>query len=155
MSDRTLFARKSAIVLYLAAQTAVLAYGLYMPDHVFGFQMFNETSRIKIHLLRQVRGQREPVPVVDAAWEALDRNGEIRTFRWADRVRYRPLARLDTYVGASYGVDAQLYRLERAMEDVLAHIPDDTETTGLVARVEARRNGRKAELVQIVSARHE
>jgi hypothetical protein len=155
VSDRSLLARKSAIVLYLAVQTAVLAYGLYMPDHVFGFQMFNETSRINVHLLRQVRGQAEPVPVVEGAWEAVDRHGQIRTFRWADRVRYRPLMRLDTFVHASYGLDAQLYRLERAMVDVLSHIPDDTETTGLIAHVETRRNGRPVEVVQIVSARHE
>jgi hypothetical protein len=127
---------------YIGAQIALIAFGLRAPDHVFGFQMFNEASRLQFQLFRKVRGQRRLVPVVDDAWEARDRAGVVRQFRWIDRVRYSKLSRSGVSRHASYGLDAQLFRLQAALDDVAAHIPDDAETRALVAIVQGSKNGR-------------
>jgi hypothetical protein len=54
---------------------------------------------------------------------------------------------------ASYGVDAQLFRLQRALDDVVGHLPRDSETKGLAADVSVRRNGRPPVVVHLESAR--
>jgi hypothetical protein len=127
---------------YIGAQIALIGYGLRAPDHVFGFQMFNEASRLRFQLARKVRGRGKAVPLVDDAWEARDRAGVVRQFRWSDRVRYPKLSRSGVSLHASYGLDAQLFRLQAALDDVAAHIPEDTETRALVATVEGSKNGR-------------
>jgi hypothetical protein len=141
------------IATYLVAQLAALGYGLSTPDHAFGFQMFNESSRIEFQLYRQVVGRAGLVPVPDGAWLAVDREGKVREFRWRDRVRYPPLARPGREVHASYGLDAQLFRLQAALRDVAAHIPDDAETVALIALVHASRNGRALEEMRLVGVR--
>jgi hypothetical protein len=45
-------------------------------------------------------------------------------------------------VSASYGVAAQLFRLQKALDDVAGHLDDDAETRGVVADVRVWRNGR-------------
>lgn len=146
-------ARAAAITTYLVAQLSALGYGLWTPDHAFGFQMFNESSRIEFQLYRQVAGRAGLVPIVDATWRAVSREGRVREFRWRDRVRYGPLARPGREVHASYGLDAQLFRLQAALRDVAAHIGDDAETTALVALVHASRNGRALDEIRLVAAR--
>jgi hypothetical protein len=127
---------------YVAAQISLLAFGLRAPDHVFGFQMFNESSRVQFQLFRKVRGKRHLLPVVDDAWEARDRAGRVHRFRWNDRVRYYVLGRSGVSMHASCGLDAQLFRLQAALDHVLAHIPADTRTQELTAVVHASLNGR-------------
>jgi hypothetical protein len=56
-------------------------------------------------------------------------------------VRDAILASLDVRVFASYGVDTQLARLQRALDDVADHVPEDGETTRLRADVVVRKNG--------------
>lgn len=109
--------------------------------------MFNESSSIKFELYRKVRrrGRERTLPIVDGSWQARTTSGEPRTFRWADRVRYGALLRTGEFVHATYGLDAQLFRLQRALEDVAAHIEDDRETVALVAEVETLKNGRPGE----------
>lgn len=109
--------------------------------------MFNESSSIKFDLYRKVRrrGAERLVPIVDGAWEARTTAGERRTFRWADRIRYGALLRTGEFVHATYGLDAQLFRLQLALEDVAAHIQEDRETVALVAKVETLKNGRPGE----------
>jgi hypothetical protein len=59
-------------------------------------------------------------------------------------VRDPILSAVDTRVFASYGVDAQLARLQRALDDVADHVPEDGETVRLRADVMVRRNGQEA-----------
>jgi hypothetical protein len=146
-------ARVAFAALYVAVMATVIVSAQFRPDHVFGFQMFNQSSKLEIHLSRKVRGRKKPVPVVDGAWEARDRRGTRRTFRWDDRVKDDVLRVLERRVHARYGLEGQLFRLQLALEDVLAHIPDDTETTGLVASVATLKNGRSPGVVQLEARR--
>ncbi len=145
-------ARLSIAAGYAVLQLGLIAYGLYAPDHVFGFQMFNESSRTAIHLFRQLDGG-ALVPVAGGAWEARDAAGRPHFLSWRERIHYGPLTRLDVSVHASYGLSAQLFRLQKALEDVAAHIPEDAQTRALVAVVDARHNGRKLPELRLIARR--
>jgi hypothetical protein len=126
--------RKILAVVYVVVQVALVATASARPDGVFAFRMFNESSTITIDLFRRVRqsdGNESLVPL-GGQWQA----------SWNDRVRDPILATLGRPVHAAYGVDAQLYRLQRALDDVAASMPQDHETVALVARVGVVRNGR-------------
>ena len=138
---------------YICAQIALIGFGLRAPDHVFGFQMFNESSDLGFQLFRKVRGQRKLVPLVDDAWQARDRAGVVRQFRWSDRVRYSTLNPSGPPRHASYGLDAQLFRLQAALDDVAAHIPEDAETRALIAVVQVSENGRPYREVRLTGKR--
>src|SRR3954471_1983099 len=85
---------------YLVAQIALLVRAQRSPDFVFGFQMFNASSDMKISLFRQVRrkGRTRLLPVVDGAWPVVAHSGESHEFRWHDRVHDGVLGTLDEYV---------------------------------------------------------
>jgi hypothetical protein len=135
---RTLFA-----ALYLALQAGLVLSSPLRADGVFSFQMFNESSTIRIHLWRRLstpEGERN-VPT-NGQWSA-----------WNERVKDPILGTLEREVHASYGVEAQLFRLQNALDDVASHLPGDTETVALMADVEVRRNGRPPIVRHIESAR--
>lgn len=140
---------------YLAVQTALLLRAQVTPDLVFGFQMFNASSDLKITLFRRVRraGRVRLLPVRDGAWQVRDRSGRLITYRWQDRVRDGVLSNLDRSVHASYGIDAQLYRLKFALGDVLGHLPSDHETEALLAVVDTLKNGRDPGQVRLEVSR--
>jgi hypothetical protein len=148
-------ARRVFAAGYLLSLTAAVTYGQIAPDHVFGFQMFNESSSLKIDLFREVvrDGRTEVLPIPDGEWDALDEHGASHHFSWNDRVRVSPLHRLGTFVHASYGLDAQLYRLEQALHDVARNVPLDHETRALVAEVETLKNGRDPGTVRLRAVR--
>jgi len=146
-------ARVVFALTYVVVMAWVIASAQWRPDHVFGFQMFNQSSNIDIHLARRVRGRRAPVPLVNGSWQARDARGKPHGFRWDDRVKDPVLRVLDQPVHAKYGLDGQLFRLQHALEDVLAHIPDDAETTGLVASVGTLKNGRFPAVVRLEAER--
>jgi len=146
-------ARIAFAVLYVAVMATVIVSAQFRPDHVFGFQMFNQASSIETHLFRRVRGKRKPVRVVDGTWQARDRRGALTTFRWNDRVKDPVLGVLDRPIHARYGLEGQLFRVGDALDYVLAHLRNDTETTGLVAEVWASKNGRAPELVRFEANR--
>ena len=137
-------ARAPFFCAYLAAQIAVLIWAERSPDFVFGFQMFNASSNMTISLFREVRhkGRVKLLPVEGGSWQAKDEHGAAHVFHWQDRVHDGVLGTLDTSVHASYGLEAQLYRLQFALEDVAAHTPEDHETRAWVAHVETLKNGR-------------
>jgi len=143
--------RAAFIVLFLGAELYAIAWGQRAPDHVLGFQMFNESSRITVQLFREVvrKRRRVLVPVPDGKWRARDGSGELRHYAWQDRIKYPPLDVLGVQVHASYGLSAQLFRLQAALEDVAAHIPHDTQTRALVAVVEATHNGRPPQTIRL------
>ena len=140
---------------YLGLQVATLLRAQASPDFVFGFQMFNASSDMKIALFRKVRknGRSRLVPVRNGTWQVKDGPGRRLTFRWQDRVHDGVLSNLDSYVHASYGLEAQLFRLRFALRDVLQHSPGDSETQALVAIVDTLKNGRESGRVQLEEGR--
>lgn len=115
--------------------------------------MFNETSRLTIHLFREVEHRRKRVllPVPDGHWLAPDASGRLREHAWHERVRAYalPLDTLERSVHASYGLAAQLFHLQAALDDAAHHLDTDTQTRALIAKVETVRNGRPGPLLQL------
>lgn len=146
-------ARAAFAAAFLAGQVALIAWAQRAPDHVFGFQMFNASSDMKISLYRQIRMYDKPyfLSLHGGVWEARDKNRVMHTFRWNDRVRDGVLGQLDHFVHASYGLDAQLFRLQSALDDVAAHSTADAEREALVAEVETVKNGRERRTVRLVA----
>ena len=81
------------------------------------------------------------IAVPNGHWQAPDANGRLRDYAWHDRVHYFPLKVLETSVRARYGLKGQLFHLQAALDDVVRHIPDDTVTRALVAKVDTIQNG--------------
>src|SRR5271154_5666712 len=142
MQDRSsswLNLRVTFAAVWIVGQAALIVTADARPDHIFGFRMFPEASTLEIHLSR-VTAQ-GTVPAVGGEWSATDGAGQLRHFSWHDRVRDPVLGPLDTRVFASYGIDAQLARLQRALDDVAGHIQGDAQTESLQADVTFSRNG--------------
>jgi len=133
-------ARVAFAACWIAGQASLILTAGARADHVFGFRMFPEASTLEIRLSREVGGQVVPAP--RGEWSARDAQGQLRHFAWHDRVRDPILSAIDARVFASYGVDAQLARLQRALDDVADHVPEDGETRRLRADVEVRLNSR-------------
>jgi len=145
-------ARGAFALLYVGVMVSVVVSAQFRPDHVFGFQMFNESSTVNIHLYRRVRGRREPEPLPDGAFR--DRDGrQVRWFRWHDRVHDPVLGHLDVPQHAKYGLAGQLFRLQLALDDFVARLPPEAATVGLVARVETLKNGRDPGIVRLRAVR--
>ena len=139
---------------WIAAQIVLILTADRRPDGAFGFRMFPESSSIKVVLYREVDGedgQRTKVHVDDGVWSARDSGGMSRRFSWYERVR-TPYWAFDRETHASYGAATQLTRLQSAVDDVAAHIPDDAETRRLVLEVTVRRNGREPVVHRITSS---
>jgi hypothetical protein len=141
--------RVAFAALWIGGQVALVLSAGARPDHIFGFRMFPEASTLEIHLWRDTAGGADHVP--RGEWSARDASGQLRHFSWHDRVRDPILSALDMRVFASYGVDAQLARLEHALDDVADHVPEDAETRDLRAEVVVRRNGGAPQTVSIRS----
>jgi hypothetical protein len=153
--DLPLKARAVFFFGYLALQALILVHAERSPDFVFGFQMFNASSEMKIDLFRQVRrkGRVRLVPVENGTWQAKDAQGALHEFHWQDRVHDGVLGTLGAYIHASYGLEAQLYRLQFALRDVATHTPDDHETLALVAVVDTIKNGHEPRQVRLEARR--
>ncbi len=142
---------------YLGIQAALLIRAQSSPDFVFGFQMFNASSELKISLFRKLRARHKRpsrlIPVTDGTWWVAGHDSAPRIYRWNDRVHDAVLGTLDRFVHASYGLDAQLFRLQLALDDVVRHLPGDDETEALVALVDTRKNGRDQPQQRLIAAR--
>ena len=140
---------------YLMLQAVLLVRAQRSPDFVFGFQMFNASSDMTISLFRQIRykGRTRLVPVVDGTWQVKDGQGGTREVHWQDRVHDGVLGTLDRSVHASYGLEAQLFRLRFALRDVVSHLPSGDETEALIAVVDTLKNGRERARVRLRAAR--
>jgi hypothetical protein len=137
----------------MGAQGSLILTAGQRPDRAFGFQMFNESSTLEVHLSRRVAGREGDVPVEDGTWVASDTAGQRRTFRWRDRVPQPALSTFDTPIHASYGAEAQLARLRLALDDVARYAADDVETIALVLDVQVRKNGREPTRARLTSVR--
>lgn len=149
MPDLPPAARVAFAAAWLAGQGALVLTGGSRPDGVFAFRMFPEASTIEVHLARDVGGATVPAP--GGEWSARDASGQLRHFSWHDRVRDPVLGAVDARVFASYGAAGQLARLQRALDDVADHVPEDGETRRLRATVTVWRNGREPETVTLES----
>jgi len=147
----TLFTRAVFVVAFFGLELVGIAWGQRTPDHVLGFQMFNETSRLTIRLFREVKQKRKRVlvPVRNGHWQAPDASGRLRDYAWQERVRSYPLNVLDRSVHARYGLAAQLFHLQAALDDVVRHLPEDRATLALVAKVDTLRNGSPGPQLQL------
>jgi len=134
-------------------QAALVLTASCRPDGIFGFRMFPEASTLEFELARVVGGVALPAP--GGEWSARDAAGQLRHFSWRDRVTDPVLSSPGTRVFASYGADAQLAHLQRALDDVARHEPEDAETERFVARVVVWRNGRMPSTTVLESAHRE
>jgi hypothetical protein len=140
-------ARVAFAACWIAGQSTLVLTAAGRPDGAFGFRMFPEASTLEIHLQRRVGDRVVPVP--RGEWSARDASGQLRHFSWHDRVRDPVLSVLDERRFASYGAEAQLERLRRALDDVSDHVPDDAETAQLQAVVVLWRNGRGPDTITL------
>jgi hypothetical protein len=142
-------------LLWLGGQAALVLTAGRRADAAFGFRMFSESSTINVALARAVEAPSGygtvTVPVTDGAWNARDESGTMHRIKWRDRVLEPALSTFDTTMHASYGVAAQLARLQAALDDVATHIPDDAETKQLFLDVTVRKNGREPVVVHLAS----
>ena len=148
-------ARLAFVVVFLGLQIALILTAELRPDRIFSFRMFNESSKLSFELFREVQGRRalRPVSVPNGVWQARTPAGELAEFRWTDRVRFPSLRTPSVFKHSPYGLDAQLFRLQKALEDVAAHIPQDTDTRALIAVADTLKNGRPAGRVTLRAAR--
>lgn len=145
-------ARAVFAALYVGVMFSVVASAQLRPDRVFGFQMFNESSTVNIHLFRRLRTSPRLVPLVDGEFDDRVR-GQARVFRWTDRVHDPTLSVLDVPTHAKYGLEGQLFRLQLALDDFMAQLPAGAQTSELVAVVETVKNGRAPGRVRLHSVR--
>jgi hypothetical protein len=123
-------------VAWLGLQGALVLTAGRRPDHAFGFRMFNESSMIEIHLTRRFRnGEERPLEIA----------------RWLERVREPTLSVLNRSVPARYGVDAQLSRLQAALDDFATHARADGETDAVIADVVVVKNGHAPQRLRLTS----
>jgi hypothetical protein len=136
---------------FVLTQAILIATASRRPERAFGFQMFSESSTIRYSLARAMAGGLT-VPVPNGEWSARGADGWPHKIAWRDRVREPALATFDTVMHASYGADAQLARLQAALDDVATHTPEDVETERLTLEVSVRKNGKEPYVVHLSSA---
>lgn len=142
-------------VVWVVTQVALVITADRRPDAAFGFRMFSESSTLKIALHREVmaaNGQLARVHVDDGVWSAHDGSGASHRHAWNERVRRQELATFDVEMSAKYSVDAQLARLQSALDDLATHVPDDVDTRRFLLDVTVRKNAREPYVVHLASA---
>jgi len=135
--------------VWILVQLGLIATADRREGGSFGFRMFSESSSMKLVLYREVRGAK--LHVEGGTWNARSSDGTVHRINWYDRVP-APYWVFDQEMHASYGAATQLARLQRAIDDVASHIPNDDETSRLVLEVSVRRNGREP-VVHALSSR--
>jgi hypothetical protein len=136
---------------WIAAQITLVVTADRRPDGAFGFRMFSESSTLVLALSREL-GDGTRLHVDGGTWIARDAGGMTRRFSWFERVKNPRMTVFDAEIAASYGAAAQLSRLQLALDDVAAHIPEDAETKRLLLDVTVRKNGREPYVVHLASA---
>ena len=148
-------ARALFSALYLCLQVTLIVTGNRRSDHAFAFQMFGESSTVRLTLLREIEAPSGHgtliVPVHRGEWIAADALGTRHHFDWRDRVKVPGLSVFDVTFDAAYGARAQLDRMQAALDDVATHIEDDAETQHLFVDVTLVKNGREPTVTRLVS----
>jgi hypothetical protein len=139
--------RLAFAVAWVAGQAALILTASGRADAAFGFRMFAESSTLKASLSREVEAPTghgtTTVPVRNGEWVARGPDGRPRAIRWRDRVIESNLSLFDATMHASYSAAAQIERWHAALDDVAAHVPEDTETKALNLDLVVSRNGRE------------
>jgi hypothetical protein len=133
--------RSIACVVFFGSEAVLIATAGLRTDRSYGFRMFPESSSIVVHLSRRLDDGRVLPVDKKGHWEA-HCEGATRPFDWWRMVRFPGPARLESLVGAPYGVENEVQRTRDAMQWVLDHTPDDCETRAFLATIDARKNGR-------------
>lgn len=144
------------MALYLLMQAILIGTVWQRPDHAFAFQMFKESSTVRLTLLREIEspnGQGTVVlPVHHGEWTAPDAQGTRHKLSWRDRIKIWYLSMLDVRFAVDSGAKEELSRVQLALNDVAGHIDDDTETRRLLVDVSLSENGRPPTVVRLASA---
>jgi hypothetical protein len=141
--------------VWVTTQIALVITADRRPDGAFGFRMFSESSTLEVALFREVTGddgQVVRVHVDDGVWSAHDGSGASHRHAWNERVRRQELATFDVEMSAKYGIDAQLARLQAALDDLATHVPDDVDTRRFLLDVTVRKNAREPYVAHLASA---
>jgi hypothetical protein len=137
--------RLAFCVAWIALQGALILTASQRADAAFGFRMFAESSTITAELSREVEAPSGhgtiTVPVKDGEWVVRGPDGHPRSIRWRDRVIEPNLAAFGVTMHASYSAAAQVERWHAALDDVAAHLAEDTETKELQLDLVVRKNG--------------
>ncbi len=133
---------KVVLVGAICVQIILIARGASDPHKLFAFRPFNESDTWHAEVVRVMPdGSRRPVD--DGTW----------AYDWDELVGTTRLQRLDRWHHASSGARASVDFLDRALDWVLDHIPDDRDTIALEANVEVIHNTRGPELLILHSDR--
>lgn len=131
---RTVTVRKRAAQLFcasvLAAQAYAVVHAYHDPLKRFGFQPFAESTT-----------WRARIEAVDGSGRRQDIADGFQGYRWDELVRERVVDPFHTH-DAKQGIDASLYFLQRALDYVADHTPNDRGTRYLEATVWYRKNRR-------------
>jgi hypothetical protein len=141
--------RTIACAVFFGSEAVVIATAGMRTDRSYGFRMFPESSSIVVHLSRRLDDGRLVAVDKTGRWETHDCDGRAHTIAWGKMVRWPAPARLDAPVGAPYGVENQVQRTRDAMRWVGDHTPDDCETRAFVAKVDAFKNGRATDPIEL------
>jgi hypothetical protein len=144
--------RVIACAVFFGSEALLVATAGARSDRSYGFRMFPEASSITVHVSRRL-ADGTLVPIEKGRWHALDCSGAGHDFIWGKMVRSPAPWRLDASVPAPYGVESEVHRTRDALRWVLDNTPQDCETRALVAKVDARRNGRAPEEIDLEAAR--
>ena len=132
-------------LVFFGVQGVLIHTASSRPERAFGFQMFPEGSVFSFHLVREVKsasGQKKIVPIdKSGVWRAHDSQGRAISYNWFNYVHNRELMKIGVTQHASYGVSAQLFHLQAALNYLADHCEQDTETTRFGAKVTSERNG--------------
>jgi len=125
------------------------------PEHAFGFQMFGESSAVRVSLLREIDAPSGHgtllVPAPRGEW-TVQAGDSRRLVAFHDRVKEPFLSTFDAFFDAPYGAAAEIARLQAALDDVDRHLDGDPETRRLVADVTVKKNGREPTVIRLVGA---
>jgi hypothetical protein len=144
-------ARVVFAVVWLGAQAALIATAGLRPEHAFGFRMFSESTTEEMHLYRRTFDG-ELVSEANGAWWTRDKNRARIHHSMRDYIDAPELSFYDVRMPASYGEAAELWRLQRALDDTIGRLGDDDRTTAaFVVDVTLRHGGGEPRTVRLES----
>lgn len=129
------------MVLVVLGSLAGVIVGQLGTSRIFAWQMFPETSTRHAEIVR-VTTQGDVVDI-SAPWPG--------GYRWPTLVEGTGMESVTVPGAASYGVDVTTERLQRTLDWVALHTPDDHETVRLEATLWTSRNGRPEVSATLVS----
>jgi len=124
--------RRVVFVGVILLQLGLIVRAYHDPHRTFGFQMFAESSTWRADIVRvTVDGRQIPI---DEPWPG--------GYTWPELVHTRRLTYPAVRHAADTGIDATIDFLDKALDYVATHTPDDDETRYLEATVEYWHNTR-------------